>query len=160
MNAKDALRIGLEMSEHVCLAYLGDLTDEDMLRRPHRESNHINWQVGHLICSENLIVGKIAAVPMPELPEHFLRAYTKATAQVDVCSDFLRKDDLLAAYRSQRAGTLDVLDALSEDALDEPTGIEYAPTKAAVINMQGGHWLMHCGQWVIVRRELGKPIVI
>jgi hypothetical protein len=33
----------------------------------------------------------------------------------------------------------------------------YAPTVAAVYDMQGSHYLMHAGQWVVVRRQLGKP---
>ncbi len=32
----------------------------------------------------------------------------------------------------------------------------YAPTIASLFSMIGSHWMMHAGQWVIVRRELGR----
>jgi hypothetical protein len=34
------------------------------------------------------------------------------------------------------------------------------PTVAALLAMSGTHALMHCCQWVAVRRQLGKPVVI
>lgn len=68
--------------------------------------------------------------------------------------------DLLSTYRAQRDATLGVLARMTAQELAQETGIEYAPTKGALISLMGEHWLMHCGQWVIVRRENGKPIVI
>jgi len=34
---------------------------------------------------------------------------------------------------------------------------EYAPTVASVLMLLGTHWLMHAGQFVPIRRKLGKP---
>ena len=34
---------------------------------------------------------------------------------------------------------------------------EYAPTVASVLMLLGSHWLMHAGQFVPIRRKLGKP---
>jgi hypothetical protein len=34
---------------------------------------------------------------------------------------------------------------------------EYAPTIAAVLTLLGTHWLMHAGQFVPIRRKLGRP---
>ena len=31
-----------------------------------------------------------------------------------------------------------------------------APSVGAAFSMQGGHWLMHAGQWAVVRRQLGR----
>jgi len=33
---------------------------------------------------------------------------------------------------------------------------EYAPTVGSALCMLGGHWLMHTGQFVPIRRKLGK----
>ena len=33
----------------------------------------------------------------------------------------------------------------------------YCPTVGSVFTLQGTHWMMHAGQWAIVRRKLGKP---
>jgi hypothetical protein len=26
-----------------------------------------------------------------------------------------------------------------------------------VFSMQGSHWMMHAGQWAVLRRKLGRP---
>jgi hypothetical protein len=60
---------------------------------------------------------------------------------------------------TQRAGTLSLLDRLSDDELEQPAPEEIqkiGATVGAVIAGQSAHWMMHAGQWVIVRRQLGK----
>ena len=94
------------------------------------------------------------------MPPGFAEKYAKETAASDDPRHFASKDELLQAYQAQRAGTLAILERTSQEELDAETGIHYAPTKAAVFGMQAAHWLMHCGQWVIVRRNNGKPVVI
>ena len=34
---------------------------------------------------------------------------------------------------------------------------DYAPTVGAVLLLIGNHWMMHAGQFVPVRRKLGRP---
>ena len=62
-------------------------------------------------------------------------------------------------WGEQRAATLAALDQMSDEDLDKPAPEEmqsYAPNVGAAFALQGSHWLMHCGQWVIVRRETGR----
>lgn len=163
MDSREAIKLGIDMANMVCGAYLGDLSNEEMMKRPHPECNHINWQVGHLVASEHSMVDGVAPGHMPELPEGFKEKYTKETTGSDNPDDFHTKDELLKLAEECRAGTLKALAAISDERLAEPAPEEmqsYAPTIAAAMSLQGAHWLMHCGQWVIVRRELGKPIVI
>lgn len=160
MDAITAIKGCLDSAEMVGLAYVGDLTDAELMARPHPDCNHINWQLGHLIYSEHDMISGLAAGAMPALPDGFAAKYTKEAAKSDDPSDFATKDELLEIYRAQRAATLAVLAATSADDLDAPTGVHYAPTRGAMLRMQGEHWLMHCGQWVIVRRQQGKPVVI
>ncbi|GIW98098.1 MAG: hypothetical protein KatS3mg111_1431 [Pirellulaceae bacterium] len=160
VNAIEVLESNLSAAEMVAMAYLNDLEDAELMMRPHPQCNSINWQVGHLIVSENAMVSSVAAERMPPLPDGFAERYSKERAGSDDPAAFARKDELLSVYRTQRQGTLDFLRTLSEADLDRQTGIDYAPTVGALIGMQATHWLMHSGQWVIVRRMLGKPIVI
>lgn len=160
MNAQTAIRNSLETAEMICMSYLSDLSDEQMMQRPHPKCNHLNWQVGHLIASEYQMVNQIAGGKLPELPAGFADMYGKETAGSDVASDFKSKDELLAIYKQQRAATLAVLAEMSDEDFDAPSGIDYAPTAGSIMQMQGAHWLMHCGQWVIVRRECDKPVMI
>jgi uncharacterized damage-inducible protein DinB len=53
--------------------------------------------------------------------------------------------------------------AMSDADLDRPnTGrlAKFAPTLAALIVLIANHTLMHGGQAVVLRRKLGKPILI
>ncbi len=159
MNSREALKLSLQSADMVAGAYLSDLSDADLLKRPHPECNHVNWQVGHLILAEHGMMKNV--VPnMPELPEGFAAMYDKSTATSNDPASFATKEQLMAAYKTQRDATLAALEKVSDADLDKETGISYAPTVGALYSMQGAHWLMHCGQWVIVRRQLGKPVLI
>ena len=157
MNARDAIRIHLDLAEWVCRGYLEDLTDAEMLVRPCPGANHINWQVGHLVASEYHHMGQIPGnVPLP-LPEAFAARYTKATAGFDDPGQFCVKKDLLAAHAIQREAALALLERQSDSDLDRPTPIPYAPTVGAIFSLLGSHWLQHSGQWTVTRRVLGRP---
>ena len=160
MDSRAALKLGLETAQMVAMAYLGDMTDEELMMRPHVSCNHVNWQVGHLIAAEHEMMSNIAPGAMPDVPEGFAAKYSKEAAASDDPSAFATKEELMAACKSQREGTLAVLENLTDSQLDEESGVHFAPTKASIVNMQSAHWLMHCGQWVIVRRMASKPVVI
>jgi uncharacterized damage-inducible protein DinB len=58
-----------------------------------------------------------------------------------------------------KAASLAAVDATPDEQLDAPGPEdmrEYAPTVAAVLMLLGTHWLMHAGQFVPIRRKLGK----
>jgi hypothetical protein len=156
MTVKDLIRHDLASAEFVGLGYLQDLTDDDLFRRPVPGANHINWQLGHLIFSEHHHVSSAAPGAMPPLPEGFAEQYAKDKAESDDRSQFRTKAELLEIYRQQRGATLAALDAIDDAALDRESGVPYAPTVAALFALHSGHWMMHSGQWVIVRRLLGK----
>ena len=160
MNARDAIKLSIDSAKFVTLEYLADLSDEDMLQRPHPECNHIKWQIGHLISSEHQMINAVCPGSMPALPEGFAERYTKETASSDDPAAFDSKADLRRLLEEQREGTLQALAAQSDEDLDKPAPEAmqgYAPTVGDVISLQGGHWMMHAGQWAIIRRQLGSP---
>lgn len=156
MNSKDAIRQNIDFAQMVCSGYLQDLTDEEMMRRPSPQSNHIKWQVGHLIAAEHDLIEKAAPGSMPPLPAGFAERYAKEKSTVDDPAAFDSKEDLLAAAEAQRAGTLAALEKIDEGEFDKETGIEYAPTIGHLFSLQGSHWMMHAGQWAVIRRQLGR----
>ena len=76
MNAKDALKLGIDMGKMISMGYLEDLTDQEFFHRPAKGANHINWQLGHLIASEVYLVSK-AGGKATELPAGFAEMYSK-----------------------------------------------------------------------------------
>lgn len=159
MNAKDAIRQVVEFSHMVAGAYLRDLTDEQLLERPTPGANHIAWQLGHLISGDSQMLAMLGHVA-PELPPGFTEMYTKETAPSDDAAKFHKLSDYLGLMDQGKAAVLAAIDATPDERLDEPTPEEmheYAPNVAAGLTVLGTHWLMHAGQWVVVRRKLGMP---
>jgi hypothetical protein len=159
MNAKEAIKIAIDMGSFVGLAYVNDLSDADLMKRPSPGCNHINWQLGHLIAAEHRHQSTINPQGVKALPTGFVEKYTPETASCDDPQKFCTKAELLSIFQDQRANTLASLEKLSEADLDRATGIDYAPTVGALYSLEGSHWLMHVGQWAVVRRQLGhKPL--
>ncbi len=109
--------------------YLDDLSDAELFVRSVPNSNHIAWQLGHLVSSDHEMLTLLGRTP-PALPEGFAEAYTNETATSDDPAKFHKKDEYLA-----------LMDKM----------------KAAVLALLGTHWLMHAGQFVPIRRQLGRP---
>ena len=105
MNANEAIKSALDTAEMISMAYLEDLTDEEMMVRPIESCNHIKWQVGHLIASENKMINSCCPGAMPDLPVGFADRYASEHSASDDNTAFDSKADLLTLYKQQRAGT-------------------------------------------------------
>ena len=159
MKTSEAIKLGIDMSAMVCTPYVDDLSDADLMRRPHSKCNHIKWQLGHLIASEHNMINTAFPGSMPALPAGFAERYTKETATSDDPTKFDSKEVLMKTYQQQRSAFLKALEKLQDADFEKPSPESfqsYAPTIGSLCSMIGSHWLMHAGQWVIVRRELGK----
>lgn len=162
MTIASQIKTELQLPTFVVQAYLEGLSSEDLLRRPVENANHIAWQLGHLIVAEHNLNNMVCADSMPSLPEGFAEKYTKETASSDDAGDFSTKEEYLKYMDEQRSGTLALLDKLSDEELEAaaPENIQkFGATVGAVIAGQSAHWMMHAGQWVIVRRQLGKEAI-
>lgn len=162
MNARSAIKAALATAEMIGLAYMEDLSDDEMMVRPIEGCNHIKWQLGHLIVSENKMINASVPGALPDLPAGFADRYKSDNSAIDDKNHFDSKNELLQLYRKQRQATLRTLDGLTEQQLDAGTDESirsYAPTVGTAFVMQDSHWMMHAGQWAVIRRKLGrKPI--
>jgi fermentation-respiration switch protein FrsA (DUF1100 family) len=159
MTAKDLLRQSIEFGHRVTRGFVEDLTDAELLVRSVPTANHIAWQLGHSIASTRrllLAVGRQA----PVLPEGFEAAYTKETSASDDPAKFATKAQYLALMEQMKAASLAAVDATPEADLDLPAPErmrQRMPTVGVVLLMLGAHWTVHAGQFVPIRRKLGKP---
>lgn len=162
MDIRDAFITHLKTSAMVCGMYLEDLTDEESMQRPHPQCNHINWQIGHLIASEHSMASACGE-GIPDLPDGFAEKYAKGTGINDDPNDFIVKSELMKIAAKQHEAVLNLVQGMSDEDFDKP-GPEsmkaYAPTLGALVNMMGSHWMMHAGQWVVLRRQLGRDVMI
>ena len=158
-TAKNLLRQSIEMGHFVTRAYVEDLTDAELLVRSVPGSNHIAWQLGHIIGSVRVFIAALGR-DAPILPDGFEAAHNREAAASDDPGKFATKAQYLALMDRMKAASLAAVEATPESELDAPgpeSMREYAPTVGAVLMLLGTHWLMHAGQFVPIRRKLGKP---
>jgi hypothetical protein len=163
MTAKDAIKNALTSTQHLLGWFLSDLSDADLLVRPVPAANHIAWQVGHLILAESgMLAPYLPTAKYPELPIGFSGQHGKDTAAAEPPRGFATKAEYLDLFNRTRAVTLAGVEQLPESDLDKPTSgrmAQIAPTVAALLQLTANHTLMHAGQFSVVRRKLGKPIL-
>ena len=159
MDLQQAIVASMTQSDFVVNAYLADLTPEDLLARPVPSANHIAWQLGHLIASERYLIDKAVPGAMDALPPGFEAQHKKETADKQGASDFLSKEEYLSLARKVRANTLRIARELAPADFDRPLGAGVPPvvkTAGEMFLFVGAHWLMHAGQWAILRRTRGR----
>ncbi|MCA9224166.1 MAG: DinB family protein [Planctomycetales bacterium] len=163
MKAQDALRTSFNLCSMVLKSYVSDLDDADLMQRPGEGCNHLAWQLGHLISSEVNLLNMAAPGKGIELPAGFDAAHSKDVCGNDDPAAFLSKADYLEWFDKVRASSLEALASLSDEELDKP-GPEhfrqFCPTVGDLFALIATHPMMHAGQFVIVRRRLGKPVLM
>ena len=88
MNTREAIQLSIDVGKMISMGYLGDLTDAELLVRAVPGSNHIAWQLGHLIKAENEMINAVCPGSMPALPAGWDAKYTNDTAPLDNASAF------------------------------------------------------------------------
>jgi hypothetical protein len=163
MQAKDAIKIALSSTQHMLPMYLADMSDADLLVRPVPAANHIAWQLGHLISAEiELMRGQLKNAAYPELPAGWKEQHSAKNAAMDPPKGFATKAEYLSNFEKVRSATLTALSKLSDADLERPTQgdmAKFAPNVAAMFLLIANHDLMHAGQFTVVRRKLGKPVI-
>ncbi len=162
MNIKDLLRHNIKFTHSITKAYLDDLSEQEMLVRAVPGSNHIAWQLGHLIASERSLLEAIGA-KVPDLPQGFAETHGKGNTASDDPKQFLKKADYFKLMDQMHEAAGAAIDTVSETDLDKPTPEnirKFFPNVGSVLLMAGSHEMMHSGQIAAIRRKLGKPVVI
>lgn len=138
-----------------------DFSDADMVVRPCPGANHAAWQLGHLISSETGSLGLLSG-RAPELPAGFKEMFTKETAKIDDPQFFPKKNELVDAFARVRSATAEWVKSLKPADLERqsPEKIRgWAPTVGHWVTMTPVHVAMHVGQFQVIRRKLGKPVL-
>jgi hypothetical protein len=163
MNAKDAIRAASEMILLVINKYIDDLSDADLLCRPGPGCNHLAWQLGHVIASNARLIDSICPGQGQKLPAGFAENHSKEMRESDDPAKFCSKQEYVDLLKGMEQSVNAALASVPEERLDEPSPEPFRsrfPTVGRLLTLIANHLLMHAGQFVVVRRQLGKPIVI
>jgi len=158
MTAKDIIRKVVESSYMLVHLDVDDLADADLMVRSVPKANHIAWQLGHMAAGTRHMLGLLGR-EAPGLPDGFEAAHSREASACDDPAKFRTKAEYLALMEQMKAATLAAIDATPEGTLGDPAPEamrEYAPTVADALLVLGWHWMMHAGQFVPIRRKLGK----
>src|SRR4029079_8489639 len=159
MKSKVHVRHTMKTADIMVESYLSDITPQEMFARPAPGANHLAWPVGHLISAETRLVEAAAPGSMPALPAGFAERHTKDTAASENPADFLSKDEYFKLAKSVRAAPLKALENISDADLEKPVTGRVPPFVKRGVDCfvtAGGHWILHAGQWVVLRRHLGR----
>lgn len=163
MDSRQAIKANGDLCRMVLKSYFSDLDDAELLTRPGEGCNHLAWQLGHLIASECNLLEMVKPGAAAALPDGFAEKHDKEKVGVDDPAAFCTKQEYLDLLDKVYAATLAALDATSDEDLDKPTGgdfANFAPTHGHVYALIATHPMMHAGQFVPVRRKLGKPVLM
>ena len=162
MTANEVIAAVLERDVQMVQWTLGDFSDADLLVRPAPNANHGAWQLGHLIVAEQHAGNAVKPGSMPELPAGFADRFSKEKAKSDNPADFPTRAELLAQFERVRRGTVAWARAMTQQDYGAPTPEKmqgWAPTVGQLAIALSGHVAMHLGQFQVVRRKLGKPVL-
>ena len=107
-----------------------------------------------------MVSGNLPGAAYPELPAGFAERHTKETAAKD--TGFGTKAEYLNLFNKVRQATIDALAKLSDADLDKPTSgpsPRWPRRSGRLLGLNADHVQMHGGQFSVVRRKLGKPVL-
>jgi hypothetical protein len=161
MNTNETFTGLLSRNLELLKMSLKDLSDADMLVRPAPGANHAAWQLGHLAAAEARMVAAAKGVA-PELPAGFAERFKKDTATSDDAGAFPKKQELIDAFAKARAASIEWAKTLTAEQMDKdaPESIRaFCPKVGHMPGMLAEHTAMHLGQFQVLRRKLGKPVL-
>lgn len=141
---------------------LADFSDADMLVRPVPGANHALWQIGHLVNATAFFAAMIPGVKVPAVPADWKDKFGKGTSATDDAKAFPTKAEVLKVLASLKDAVIEGVKKLKPEDLAKPSpdsAKAFAPTLGNVVLLVGGHMTMHVGQFQVIRRKLGKPVL-
>ena len=163
MTGCQVMIAALETTKGSLEMLIADFTDAELLVRPVPEANHAAWQIGNVIGGDPfLVTAELPDTVYPELPAGFAELHSGKGAKIDKAEGFLTKDGYLKLFSEVRAATIAAVSKLTDADLDRPSSEKMrwaGPTLAHVLLFAANHTLMHAGQFTVIRRKLGKPVL-
>ena len=164
MNGVQAIQASLGNTQFMLNKFIEDLSDADMLVRPVPGANHLAWQIGHLINSEVFLVkSELPGASYPALPADWADVHAQTATGNDGPAGFRTRAEYAKLFNEVRNATLANVGKLTDADLDTPTKgrmAAFAPKLGDLLVLVSNHTLMHAGQFSVLRRKLGKPVLM
>jgi DinB superfamily len=158
MKALEAIRTVLKFSD-MGMKYLGEMSDQPLLRPGPWGGNHAMWIAGHLTVVEGRLHQMLHGTPNPV--HHWKPLFDWGSEPTDDPADYPPFDEVMEKFKELRAQTHAFLDEVGEEGLDQPTkcqppGFSGFETAGKAIIIIAGHACGHLGGLNVVRAAAGK----
>lgn len=159
VGALDVLREQMRVIHRVLRLNAEGITQEESLVQPQPGGNCFNWNVGHLVGTNEAIL-KLLGEP-PVLGEGALNRYGRGSEPLRDPAEAMPLDKLLAAWDEGCARIDQGLAKLNSERLSEPAPM--SPRKnpdetiGTLLSILMFHQAGHTGQTSLLRRMAGKP---
>jgi hypothetical protein len=179
MNSVQLLEELLATARIVTERYLEDLSFEEICLTPGIGANPIAWQLGHLILSEVEMIEQLSKDNPFPFPLAFQQLHRKPGLDhsgglipsdrgmwqpwIDEVQGLFSKETYVSLLQISRSKSIEVLRKLTLEELTKPAPepmAKYTKTWASVFVMIGLHETQHAGQIAVLRRSLGRRVVI
>lgn len=127
------------------------LTHEDSLVQPHPGGNCLNWVLGHLVATRNLILKLLGAPPIWNDEEAAL--YIRGSKPMQNADNAHSFEKILSDYNRSQEVILNALNGMSEDVMETKIDEETLGQKLSGLHF---HEAYHVGQTGLLRRIAGK----
>jgi len=163
MNGIQTIQSALASTQFLLNAVLEDLSDADLLVRPVPGANHLAWQLGHVTASEiGLVREQLPEAVYPPLPAGWAEAHAMPATSKNGPDGFRTKAEYVKMLNEVRKATIEAVGKLQDSDLDRPSQgqmANFAPRLGDIFLLVANHSLMHSGQFSVLRRKLGKPVL-
>jgi DinB superfamily len=142
---------------------VADFMVEEFVFRPAPNANHALWQLGHLAVSEDEMVSELLATPERMTSEIFQVAFQRDRARENDVHAFPTPQQALTVLGDVRARSCRWIESLASGGGSDPGPLRmrgYLPTADDVVLAIPEHAAMHLGQIQVIRRCLGKSMLM
>lgn len=158
----DLLAVQLGYNNYAFHKNTDGVSHEESLAQPHPGGNCLNWVVGHLATSRDLIHGALGLAPALGEGEH--PVYARSSAPLSDASQAESLERLTAAFAKDQDDTLAAVRALNPEQLAAPAPFSPAKnpeeTVATLLASLVFHESYHVGQTGVLRRIAGHAGVL
>ena len=148
----DTLASLFEISHRVLHMNLEGISHDESLLSPDPGGNCVNWVLGHIVATRNLVHDLIGAEPV--WTEDIAAPYRRGSEPITSDTDTQNIETITAALDQSQGMVLHALATVTEADLAAPFKEETAGKRLMFLHF---HEAYHTGQIGILRRMAGKP---
>jgi uncharacterized damage-inducible protein DinB len=130
---------------------LSGITHEESLMRPSPGGNSLNWVLGHLVATRNVVMQSLGEAPAMNLED--AKQYERGTKPPVDNSAVRPLEELVAALDRSQPVVVSRIRALTASDLERQTPLGPLSELLAALSF---HEAYHVGQFGLLRRLLGK----